>query len=191
MGYIKETGIDEYRPTNFTKVLSLDLIADAYIAIPSSSGAAQLKFHEFSRKRGWKNPNDANDTSLQYAYKTDKNFFAYLQSLGYGNHFNNHMRGYRQGRKPWMAPGFFPVKERLLDGLQTGDSSVLIVDIGGNLGHDLAEFHRFYPDTKGKLILQDLPVVIGKINGLDKAITPMEYDFHTEQPIKGTSVYDT
>ncbi|CAG9949240.1 unnamed protein product [Clonostachys rosea f. rosea IK726] len=188
-GFITETGPDEYKPTNFTKSLSLDIIGDAYIALPSSSGGGQLKFHEFNRKRGWKNPTDAHDTSLQYAHNTDKDLFAYLQGLGYGQHFNNHMRGYRQGRLPWMAPGFFPVKERLIDGLDMSEDPVLLVDIGGSVGHDLEEFTKYHGDAPGKLILQDLPAVITEIKDLNPRITPMEYDFHTEQPVKGARAY--
>lgn len=96
------------------------------------------------------------------------------------------MRGYRQGRLPWMAPGFFPVKERLIDGLDTSKDPVLLVDIGGSVGHDLEEFTKYHGDAPGKLILQDLPAVITEIKDLNPRITPMEYDFHTEQPVKGT-----
>ncbi|KFH42551.1 Demethylsterigmatocystin 6-O-methyltransferase-like protein [Hapsidospora chrysogenum ATCC 11550] len=194
MGYITETGADEYQPNNFTKSLSIDIIGDAYISLaaeakdrPASSGSAQLKLHEFSRKRGWKNPCNAQDTPVHYAYNTDKDFFTFLQEQGYLPHFHNHMRGYRQGRLPWMAPGFFPVQERLVRGADTGPDSVLLVDIGGSVGHDLEEFRRYHPSTPGRLILQDLPAVIQSVEGLDPSITPMEYDFHKEQPVKGKS----
>lgn len=33
MGYIKETSLDEYQPTNFSKSLSLPMIGDGYIAM--------------------------------------------------------------------------------------------------------------------------------------------------------------
>lgn len=33
MGYIKEIGLDEYQPTNFSKSLSLPMIGDGYIAM--------------------------------------------------------------------------------------------------------------------------------------------------------------
>lgn len=144
-----------------------------------------MKFHEFVRKRGWRTPTDAKDTSLMYAYGTDKNVFAWLQSLGYSTYVNDHMGGYRLGRMPWMAPAFYPVKERLIDGASTVPDSPFLVDIGGNVGHDLTEFRRYYPNTPGKLILQDLPVVIGQIEDLDRTITCMGYDFHNEQPVKG------
>lgn len=191
MGYLKETGEDEYQPNNFTKSLALDIVADAYIALPSASGMAQLKLHEFSRERGWRNPDDAQDTPLQSAARTDLDFFSYLRSKGYSEHFNNHMRGYRQGRLPWMAPGFFPVKERLVDGLEANPEATLLVDIGGSVGHDLEEFHRYHPEAPGRLVLEDLPAVIEEARGrkLSEAITPLGYDFHEEQPVKGARAY--
>lgn len=33
MGYVTETGADEYQPNNFSKSLSLDIVGDAYIAL--------------------------------------------------------------------------------------------------------------------------------------------------------------
>lgn len=95
------------------------------------------------------------------------------------------MGGYRQGRPSWMDDGFYPVKERLLDGADTASDAALIVDIGGSIGHDLDEFRRKYPDAKGRLILQDLPLVISQIVKLDERIERMPYDFYDEQPVKG------
>lgn len=45
-------------------------------------------FHEYAREIGWKNPTDAKNTSMMFAYKTDKDMFAYQQALGYGPEFN-------------------------------------------------------------------------------------------------------
>lgn len=33
MGYIEDTGVDEYKPTNFSKSLSLPVIGDGYLAV--------------------------------------------------------------------------------------------------------------------------------------------------------------
>lgn len=102
------------------------------------------------------------------------------------------MGGYRQGRPSWMDPDFYPVRERLLEGLDGAEDAVLLVDIGGGLGHDLAEFRRKYPRSPGRLILQDVPAVIaqtGTAAGLDATIEPMVYDFHTEQPVVGARAY--
>lgn len=84
-----------------------------------------------------------------------------------------------------MDAGFYPVKERLIDGADTSPEAAFIVDIGGSLGHDIEELHRKSGNLPGRLILQDLPVVIGQITDLDPRIEKMEYDFYMEQPVKG------
>lgn len=63
---------------------------------------------------------------------------------------------------------------------------VLVVDIGGNIGHDLQAFRKKYPDSVGGLVLQDLPEVVNNAPELDPSIVKMGYDFFTEQPVKGT-----
>lgn len=132
----------------------------------------------------------------QAAYNTPLNFFEWLQAnQPYGTQFNHHMGGYRQGRPSWMDPDFYPVQERLVEGLDTTTTTagaggpVLLVDIGGGLGHDLAEFRRKHPRAPGRLVLQDLAVVIADVVGLDASIEPMVYDFHTEQPVVGARAY--
>ncbi|OKP14019.1 Demethylsterigmatocystin 6-O-methyltransferase [Penicillium subrubescens] len=189
MGYLVEIGVDEYRLTNFTKAMSIPVIGNGYLAMLSCTSAGPMRFHEYSRKRGWVNPTDAKDTAMMYAYGTTMDTFAWQQSLGYGTHFNDHMRGYAFGSLPWMDDNFYPVKERLIDDAETDPDAPFLVDIGGNVGHDLELFHRFYPIVPGKLILQDLPVVIGQIQNLDPSVLRMEYDFHTKQPVKGARAY--
>lgn len=151
----------------------------------SCTGGATLKFHEFSRQRGWKNPTDQQDTALMSAYHTDRDIYTWVHDQGYGQHLNDYLGGYNLGRPRWMDPSVYPVQERLLKDADTGPDAVLLVDIGGNVGHDLERFHRGYPHAPGKLILQDLPMMIRQIRDLDPVIVRMEYDFHDEQPIKG------
>lgn len=33
MGYITETGFDEYKPTNYSKAMSIPIISDGYLAM--------------------------------------------------------------------------------------------------------------------------------------------------------------
>jgi hypothetical protein len=120
------------------------------------------------------------------AYNTELNFFEHLQNVGVGESFNSMMGGYHQGRASWMDANFYPVQERLVDGFDKDNKeAAMLVDIGGNMGHDLEEFGRKHPEVPGRLVLQDLPVIIGQIKKLDKRVEPMEYDFYTEQPVKG------
>lgn len=103
--------------------------------------------------------------------------------------FNSLMSAYHQGRPSWMDTNFYPVREQLLAGARNGPEDVLLVDVGGNKGHDLEEFRTKVPEASGKLILQDLPGVISQIWQLDERIEPMAHDFWTEQPVKGISPF--
>lgn len=91
-----------------------------------------MEFVNFAKRTGYKNPVDAADTPTKQAHRTELDFFAFNESRGYGPHFNHHMRGYRQGRLPWMHPHFFPVRERLIEGADESPDSPFLVDIGGN-----------------------------------------------------------
>lgn len=96
------------------------------------------------------------------------------------------MAGYLLGRPSWSDEGFYPVKKRLLEGFDLGNNdAVLLVDIGGGIGHYTEQFRSKFPDAPGRLILQDLPVVLEQVQGLNPRIERMEHDFFTEQPVKG------
>ncbi|KAH9899088.1 S-adenosyl-L-methionine-dependent methyltransferase [Xylariomycetidae sp. FL2044] len=199
MGYVVEVGEDEYTTNNFTKSLSIPIIGDGYLPMLDGGGCASLRFPSFARKHNWREPIDPVDTSFRYAYNTNTDFFAHQHAVGYGEHFNHHMGGYRQGRLPWMDPAFYPVQERLINGADDGSSAAadadadadapFLVDIGGSVGHDLQQFQKYWPEHPGQLIVQDLPIVIGQIRDLDPKIRRMEYDFLTEQPVKGARAY--
>ena len=105
------------------------------------------------------------------------------------------MSGYRQGKASWMDKGFYPVRERLAGSPKLDKEALLLVDVGGGLGHDLAEFKKkcldVDPQVCGRLILQDKAEVIAQIQsetalGLELSA----HDFFTEQPAKGKSFYD-
>lgn len=84
-----------------------------------------------------------------------------------------------------MEVGFYPVQDKLIQGARHGRDEALLVDVGGNKGHDLEEFITKWPDCPGRLVLQDLPHVINDAVSLHPSIEPMVHDFFTEQPVKG------
>jgi hypothetical protein len=65
------------------------------------------------------------------------------------------------------------------------DNDVLLVDVGGNQGHDLVRFRKKHPQAPGRLILQDLPAVVA--GHTDETIEAMAYSFLDPQPVKGES----
>lgn len=85
-----------------------------------------------------------------------------------------------------MDEGFYPVKERLNNGMKKDEKDeVLLVDVGGGIGHDLLEFKKKIPDISGRLVLQDQPHVIRQIDQISNGIESIAHDFFTPQPIKG------
>ena len=92
-----------------------------------------------------------------------------------------YMRGRRAGQLRWLD--VYPVEAELAG--KTTDDSVLLVDIGGNQGHDLEMFKERYPKVPGRLILQDLPEAIDRISPSLEGIEVIPYDFFTPQPIEG------
>jgi len=191
MGYLREVGSDTYERTNFTKAMAVPIIGQSYPCLSGGCMQALDQFHVWADKNNWKTPNNVADGPYQLAFNTKLNFFEYLQANPpYGAQFNYHMGGYHQGRPSWMDEGFFPVKEKLVEGFdKDAEGAALLVDVGGSVGHDLEEFRRKHPDAPGRLVLQDLPLVISQIEKLDDGIEPMSYDFYTEQPVKGARAY--
>lgn len=93
------------------------------------------------QKTNYEVPSNAKAGPYQYAFDTELNMFEYLhEHPPLGKQFDHHMGGYRQGRPSWMDPDFFPVQERLIEGMDATQNDLLLVDIGGGFGHDLEEF---------------------------------------------------
>ena len=87
-----------------------------------------------------------------------------------------------------MDPGFYPWEERLLSGCKDGKEDVLLVDLGGGLGHDLQELK-----DKGSSLIGERRLILQEL--LDKLLREavkqrpwleaMAHDFFTPQPIIG------
>lgn len=69
---------------------------------------------------------------------------------------------------------FFPAEDKLR---VASTSDTVLVDIGGGVGHDLIAFKQQCPSLPGKLILQEIPVVIDSIKDLPARIDATKHDF--------------
>lgn len=142
----------------------------------------------FLDRTGYKHVNGS-PGPFQDSNNTEDGMFAYLMKHPeMMNNFNAFMAGSLKMRPEWFKA--FPVHDILLKDAKRDDSeAVLLVDIGGGEGHDVAAFRAAYPDAPGKLILQDLPPVIDNIKSLDAGIERQKHDFFTPQPVKGARAY--
>ncbi|KAL3260276.1 hypothetical protein ABHI18_004719 [Aspergillus niger] len=187
MGVITETGPDEYRRTGFSIAMMSNRYSDSYPCMTGCITDGVLALPAQLKKTNYRNPSDGKNCAFQRGFRTPLHFFGFLEKNPiHAIQFNNHMSAYHQGRPSWMDVGFYPVLSLVAEANISGQD-VLLVDIGGSLGHDLSEFHRKWPQVPGRLILQDLPKVVeqAKSMDMDPAIELMTYDFFTEQPIKG------
>ncbi|EED19306.1 hydroxyindole O-methyltransferase, putative [Talaromyces stipitatus ATCC 10500] len=168
-----------------------DSIAFCYdTARPSFNG-----FPEFFQKTEYKSPSLGTlDGPFQNAHKTQLPFFDWLIATPPNlQHFDSFMSAYRAGKANWYDPGFYPVAERLITGFDTSESDVLLVDVGGGRGHDMALFCAQYDSSahKGRVVLQDREPVIAAVKEASQNL-PFEaqaHDFFTPQPIKGARAY--
>ncbi|KAL4740255.1 S-adenosyl-L-methionine-dependent methyltransferase [Aspergillus similis] len=181
-------GEDTYRGNGFSKSLSSKRYSDGYPCMTNCITYGITCLPSFLRSTNYVNPNNGCHAAFQDGYRTDKHFFEFLKEHPtYGTEFNNHMTAYHQGRPSWMDEGFYPVSS-LTEGLNIKADDVLLVDVGGNVGHDLSEFRRKWPSIPGRLILQDLPEVIERAKwqnqATQEAIEPMSHDFFTGSLLK-------
>ena len=86
----------------------------------------------------------------------------------------------REGRKIWLE--VYPFEKDICHNLTP--ETPLFVDIGGGIGVQCVTLRNRFPQTLGRIILQDLPQTLEHAmagEGFEK----MVHDFWTPQPIKG------
>lgn len=140
---------------------------------------------EYFEEHGFQSPSDAYDGPFQFAMGTKQYYFKWLRSNPkHQQAFNTLMTIARMNRgEEWF--GFYPVEEKL----QVAGSEMLLIDIGGGHGHDLIAFKQRYPKLPGKLMVQDLPIVIDDVKNLPPGVEAMKHDFFDPEPIKNAKAY--
>ncbi|KAJ5161069.1 hydroxyindole O-methyltransferase [Penicillium capsulatum] len=157
-------------------------------ARPSFNG-----FPEFFKSNQYKAPSLGSlDGPFQNAHKTQLPFFEWLLATPpYLQYFDSFMSAYRAGKANWYDPGFYPVADRLITGFDASVSDVLLVDVGGGRGHDVATFISQHPSHPGRIVLQDRePVIAGVVSSSDAlSFEAQAHNFFTPQPVKEARAY--
>ena len=154
---------------------------------------ANQKTPEYFKERNYVWPANAMDCPVQFA-TGDSNQMYYFQIMerdGTLKGLESLMKVWLDDRPHWSNEklGFYPVRERLIDGADKSSDSVFLVDLGGGHGQDLLRLLSNVPkeEIPGRLILQDIPHVISQIpaDGLPDLVERQTHDFFQEQPITG------
>ncbi|KAJ5279539.1 O-methyltransferase [Penicillium angulare] len=130
--------------------------------------------HKFLEARDYRSPDDAYETPFQLAYRTKLHYFEWLAQ--------NQQHAFNTGEQ-WYD--LYPFEERL----GKDADRVLLVDIGGGKGHDIARFKEKM-NLAGRLIVQDPPEVISDIQPpLAQGIEALTYSWFDVQPVEGAKAY--
>ncbi|KAK4125427.1 S-adenosyl-L-methionine-dependent methyltransferase [Parathielavia appendiculata] len=158
-------------------------------------GRCVLALPSYLRKTNYTSPTSMTDGNLQYDHDIKFNCSSGYTPMSAAWPSTSTWAAYSHGRPKWTDAGFYPVQERLLDDFDAScPDAAFLVDIGGNLGHNLQSFLDRFPTAPGRLVLQDLEHVISAIppdseSSLSPRIERTVYDFHTPQPVKGARAY--
>ncbi|KAL8777972.1 MAG: hypothetical protein Q9213_007624 [Squamulea squamosa] len=127
---------------------------------------------------------------LQDTYDTKLAGWEYILEPKYADSLqdcNKFMKGRREGSVSWLE--FYPFAENTLAKTAVSADTVLVVDVGGGLGHGLVEIKEKYPEATGRLILQDHPKTIDQAGNGAGVFEPMAHDFFTPQPIQAPKMF--
>ncbi|KAF7944576.1 uncharacterized protein EAE97_005209 [Botrytis byssoidea] len=188
MGYFTEIARETYKPTPLASALVASSPYGQALIHFTTQNEVVAALPKYFAKNGYQSPNDAYDGPFQFARQTDLHCFDWMATRPRIQHaFNTVMTIPRTiGRTAWYE--YFPVAEKLK---VESPTDPLIVDIGGGIGHDLVRFREAHPRLQGKLIVEDIPVVVSGIapGSLPDGIEAQPYDFFKPQPIHNAKAY--
>lgn len=146
-----------------------DTVGPQYQALP-----------DFLLKNNFQDITDNTNTPHQVAHNsTLPPFLWFMEHPQAAAHFNDYMAHRRKDQA--ICWDVYPV-EQACKGLDP--QRTVLVDIGGNLGHQCAEFKKKFPNVPGRVVLQDLPGPIGmafQTPGVENQI----HEMFKPQPVKG------
>lgn len=180
---LQETSIGAFKPTKFTLALLQPVFGEWINFLYDAAIPCFFRMPEYLDQMGYKNPVDHTDGVFQYAKGWKGNMFHYFDAHPReGESFNHVIGGVMAHQAGWLD--IFPHET-----LVNSDTHLpLLVDTGGNVGHDLERFRQAHPETSARLYLQDKPAVI-KLSKCPDPVNKIDYDFFTPQPIKGARAY--
>ncbi|KXT14074.1 hypothetical protein AC579_10541 [Pseudocercospora musae] len=180
-GDLREVAVDKYATTPLNSTLCTnDGLAGGLKHAGDAYAFSAAHMPDFLAANGYKYPADIESTP--YAEGHGLSLFKDLaERPALGRAFNKYTATVALGRRSWHD--VFPMKEVDVD-----DDEVMLVDVGGGRGHELAALAR--KQLPGELVLQDLPEVVSQVPREWKSrFTSQAHDYFTPQPRKDVRAY--
>ncbi|KAI2615207.1 putative sterigmatocystin 8-O-methyltransferase precursor [Hypoxylon sp. NC1633] len=187
---VSQVDDDGYRSNTVTRTLATTSYDTTIQFFNKVSTPAAMALPDFLRTNNYEDPTGITPRAFNMGHGTDLPPFEWAQEnpdiMGL---FLPWMNIQREGR-----PTCFDVldfRQELAQGCTS--STPLFVDIGGAMGSQSIAFRQRYPDISGRVILQDLPEVVDRVNaeplpGFEN-IEVQAHDIFKPQPIKGARAY--
>ncbi|KAJ4363369.1 hypothetical protein N0V83_009661 [Neocucurbitaria cava] len=182
LGIFTEPSAGTYGTTPFAPVFASPSPFKSTITHISHLYHSVASMPEYFAQNGYQNPKDAYDAPFQLAHNCKgETYFDYIARPGnerLSKAFNVTMEMQKTKAEESFVP-VYPAEERLKN---DDPERVLLVDVGGGVGHQVSRFKERYPQLPGKLVLEDLPQVVDTAVDLPKSITKIGHDFFKPQP---------
>ncbi|KAK6856156.1 S-adenosyl-L-methionine-dependent methyltransferase [Apiospora arundinis] len=189
--FIEEVSEEQYKPTEFGLTLG---DKDSLQASWVQSGHDHFQYHgldhlsRFLQETSYRNPVDMGNTSFQAGCPENTEFWARCSTKPeLQASFSEMMENWTRYKTHWTE--YFD--SRILLSCELDPSAPILVDVGGNRGHDLSLFlERHRADVPaGSLLLQDRPEALALAEVDQDKIRIMPHDFLTPQPVLGARAY--
>ncbi|OAL03100.1 S-adenosyl-L-methionine-dependent methyltransferase [Phaeosphaeriaceae sp. SRC1lsM3a] len=189
-GTLRETDFDTYASTRLSASLRQKSFKDAIYFMFDDFYNVGWKVPSFLDSISHRNPADIDNGPFQHANNMpNKSLYTYFgENSGMGQRFGGMIQMYNAGKPFFWEDGWYPFKERLVEGGPKSDEDVLLIDIGGGDAGDLGILRRTLgPEVKGRLILQELKHIVDNADqdGYEAQIG----DWNQVQPVKGARAY--
>ena len=136
---------------------------------------------DFLAKTNYQDILDDTNTPTQVAYKTSLPGMLWVQEQPQAAaYFNDYIAFHR--KQQLTCWDVYPV---MTETHGRDPKAVVLVDVGGSLGHQCAEFKHRFPQVPGRVVSQDLQGPISTAMSIP-GVENMVHDMFTPQPIKGT-----
>ncbi|KAF1915254.1 S-adenosyl-L-methionine-dependent methyltransferase [Ampelomyces quisqualis] len=189
-GTIRETDLDTYTSTRLSSSFRQKFYKDALVFMFDDFYNVGWKVPSFLDSINHRNPADIDNGPFQHANDMpNKSLYTYLnEDAGMGQRFGGMIQMYNAGKPFFWEDGWYPLRDRLVQGGPKSDDEVLLIDIGGGNAGDLGILRKALgPDVKGRLILQELKHIVDSADqdGYEAQIG----DWNQAQPVKGARAY--
>ncbi|CBX98963.1 similar to o-methyltransferase [Plenodomus lingam JN3] len=146
----------------------------------------------FLAENGYQNPRDHVRSACMRGVDFDGDAMAYLKENPEQAAASYLFMAENKKEAPKWVDGKIPTTDLILSEEELADSRVMLVDVGGGSGHQCEAIRKAFPHLKGRILVEDLPFMVNRIDKEHARTVGFEvvaHDFFKPQPIRGAKVY--